>query len=290
MRINGKKITAIASDFDGTIIKHGAAEPTELFYKLINTCLEQDIFFIAASGRQYPNLYRLLHHLNREIAYICENGSLVMYRGEVVYKAIIEETTAWELLTDMLGDIQKGYDCDIMVSGQENSYFLDSNPSFAEHVEKNLGNRGKVLKDFHEVEEPMIKISLYFSKGIPEELTVRYHEKYDSHLQVVDAGNDWFDFMPLNGSKGHALKVLADKLGICLDETVSFGDGENDISLLQATGMSFAMEGAKHNVKVAADCICECVEDVIEYGLQQEDKPRVDKLQGEAGMGYETKY
>ena len=70
MRITGKKISVIASDFDGTIIKHGMMAPTERFYELINQCLEQGIFFVAASGRQYINLNKLLKRLNKEIAYI----------------------------------------------------------------------------------------------------------------------------------------------------------------------------------------------------------------------------
>ena len=69
MRITGKKISVIASDFDGTIIKHGMMAPTERFYELINQCLEQGIFFVAASGRQYINLNKLLKRLNKEIAY-----------------------------------------------------------------------------------------------------------------------------------------------------------------------------------------------------------------------------
>jgi len=271
MGINNKKITAIVSDFDGTIIKHGMSIPSERFYDLIHACLEKGIFFIAASGRQYPNLYRLLHSLGEEIAYISENGSLVMYRGEVIYKAIIEDNLVWELLEDMMEDMEKTEEFfDIMVSGQETSYFLDRNPLFGELVEKSLGNRGKVLTDFHQIEEPIIKISMYFPEGIPETLAVRYHEKYDGRMQVVDAGNDWFDFMPTGGSKGEALRVLADTLGICLEETISFGDGENDISMLQAAGVSYAMAGAKENVKINADHICDCVEDIIELVLRGE--------------------
>lgn len=265
MRIAGKKITAIVSDFDGTIIKHGEAAPTQRFYELINECLEKDIFFVAASGRQYANLHRLLKGLNKEIAYISENGSLVTYRGEVVYKAVIEENLAAELLADMQQE-----DVDILVSGQKTGYILDKNPEFVRHMIEVVGNDITVVKDFKEVAEPVIKIAMAFQNSIPQEITERYHEKYDARLQVVDAGNCWFDFNPLESSKGRAMAVLAEKLGIDLEETVVFGDGENDIAMLKAGAVAFAMDTAKQKVKSHAHYICECVEDVIRYGLDQE--------------------
>ncbi len=266
MRIAGKKITAIASDFDGTIIKHGMLAPTQRFYELINECLDQNIFFVAASGRQYANLYRLLKDLHKEIAYISENGSLVTYRGEVIYQAVIEDRLARELLEDMQQE-----KADILVSGPKTAYVLDKNPEFVRHMIEVVGNDITVVRDFREVTEPMIKIAMAFQNGIPEEVTARYHAKYDGRLQVVDAGNAWFDFNPLESSKGVALGVLARKLGLDMSQMVVFGDGENDIAMLKEGAVSFAMETAKPNVKAHAHYICNCVEDVIRYGLDQEE-------------------
>ena len=267
MRIAGKKISVIASDFDGTIIKHGMMAPTERFYELINECFRQGIFFVAASGRQYVNLKKLLDRLDQEIAYIAENGSLVMYQGEVIYKAVIEECIAKELLDDMLKE-----DCDILISGQYTTYMLDKNPEFVRHLVEDVGNQIEMVKDFSEVKEPMIKMSMSFEKGIPEDLAARYHAKYDGRLQVVDAGNNWFDFNPLESSKGKALQVLAGKLGLDMEECVAFGDGENDIAMLKESGIAFAMETAKDVVKSHANYVCDCVEDVIAYGLGQEEE------------------
>jgi len=288
MRIGGKKITLIASDFDGTIIKPGMDGPSERFYELINTCLAQDIFFVAASGRQYSNLYKLLRHLDREIAYISENGSLVTYQGNVVYKALIEQTLAMELLADL----QQERGCDIMVSGQDTSYMLAEKPGFVEYVEKTIGNHCCMLKSFEDMEEPMIKIAVFFPDGIPEELENRYHAKYDENLQVVNAGNRWFDFIPKESGKGHALSVLAEKLGLDLQQSVTFGDAENDISMLQTGAVSFAMDTAMDNVKKQVDYICDCVEDVLQYGLEQEQvlKEYAIELAGSAGQSSEEAY
>lgn len=265
MRINGRKIKNIISDFDGTIIRQGMTAPEERFYELMNQCLAEGIFFVAASGRQYPNLHRLLQRLDQEIAYIAENGSLVMYRGEVIHKSIIDQALAEELLEDMLQE--NAY---IMVSGQGTSYLLERDPEFIHHVKEVMGNDTAVVADFAEVAEPMIKISMYLPAGIPQELADRYHEKYDACFQVVDAGNDWFDFTPKGSSKGAALQVLAEKLQLELEHSAAFGDGENDIAMLKEAGLKFAMDTANPKVQASADLICSNVEDVLQYGLDLE--------------------
>ena len=101
MRINGKNISVVASDFDGTILRDGAMEPSTKFYEVVDKLQKENIFFIAASGRQYQNLNRLLSRLGQDIAYIAENGCLVMYKDEVIYSSMIEEDLAFELIQDM---------------------------------------------------------------------------------------------------------------------------------------------------------------------------------------------
>ena len=60
MILNEQTILAVASDFDGTIIKEGETSPPALFYEVVEKLLGRGIPFIAASGRQYGNLRRLL--------------------------------------------------------------------------------------------------------------------------------------------------------------------------------------------------------------------------------------
>ena len=54
-------------------------------------------------------------------------------------------------------------------------------------------------------------------------------------------------------TKGRALERLCEMLGIDPADTVAFGDGSNDISLLRAAGCGVAMENAEPAVKAAAD-------------------------------------
>ena len=58
-------------------------------------------------------------------------------------------------------------------------------------------------------------------------------------------------------NKGDALLALCDKLGIAREETVAFGDGTNDLSMLRAAGVGTAMGNADFAVKAAADTVCD---------------------------------
>ncbi len=66
-----------------------------------------------------------------------------------------------------------------------------------------------------------------------------------NNLEINAAGAD----------KGSALLRLAEFLGIGREETMAFGDGENDLSMLRAAGLGVAMENGEEQVKQAADFV-----------------------------------
>lgn len=71
-------------------------------------------------------------------------------------------------------------------------------------------------------------------------------------------------------SKGLALNTLSEHLGIESERTLSFGDNENDIPLLQQAGFGVAMENAIDAVKEHADKVTGPVhEDGVGVALEQ---------------------
>ena len=57
-------------------------------------------------------------------------------------------------------------------------------------------------------------------------------------------------------SKGTGLADVAARLDLELDRIVAFGDGENDIELLETAGFGFAIEGADPTLLAVADATC----------------------------------
>jgi Cof subfamily protein (haloacid dehalogenase superfamily) len=73
-------------------------------------------------------------------------------------------------------------------------------------------------------------------------------------------------------SKGTGLQFVADLLGFTREETIAFGDGENDLELIEWAGYGVAVENANPAVKARADfvspsCDEEGVAQVIEAFL-----------------------
>ncbi len=57
-------------------------------------------------------------------------------------------------------------------------------------------------------------------------------------------------------SKGTGIAFVAERLGLSLDHIVSFGDGENDIELIDEVGFGIAVEDANPLLLDHADWIC----------------------------------
>ena len=71
----------------------------------------------------------------------------------------------------------------------------------------------------------------------------------------ADVTSSWWDnieIVPKSASKGNALRALAASLGIPMTQVMALGDSDNDLSMLQAAGVSVAMGNANDRVKAAA--------------------------------------
>lgn len=259
MLIDGKEIITVVSDFDGTVIKEGMTVPPDEFFQTVKKLRKRNIPFIAASGRQYANLKRILAPIADDINFICENGCLVVYNDEIVYKQAIERKLAMQLIRDL----QKEENAELMISGEDTGYTIPNDMNFVYMLREKIKNNVTVIEDYEDIQEEMIKISIHWDTGIPEDIKKQYIEKYSAYLQVVDGGNGWLDFNALGAGKGTALKVLAKHMGIGTEQMIAFGDNENDITMLQEAGVSYAVNSAKDSVKAYADHTCEVVSDEL---------------------------
>lgn len=81
------------------------------------------------------------------------------------------------------------------------------------------------------------------------------------HMQVIQDrlwGGQWYlECLPQGCSKGEAVKQLNRFLHIPKEYSMSFGDGGNDIDLLQAAGTGVAVAGGDARLLRLADSVCE---------------------------------
>ena len=68
------------------------------------------------------------------------------------------------------------------------------------------------------------------------------------------------DIIPKQGGKITGIRIYLDRNGIDRSQTMAFGDGENDIEMLEYVGIGIAMGNGSDAVKAAADYITDTVE------------------------------
>ena len=87
-------------------------------------------------------------------------------------------------------------------------------------------------------------------------------ENISSNINVIKMlntdNNDsriWLTINPKEANKLETLKKLCDYLKCTIDEVVFFGDGENDLILIENAGIGVAMDNAIESVKEKASFI-----------------------------------
>lgn len=83
-------------------------------------------------------------------------------------------------------------------------------------------------------------------------------------LDPVASDYDNLDFIPEGCSKGLAVRCLAAHYGLSREDVIVIGDSENDVSMFEAAGRSFAMAHAPKEVRQKADETAASVAEAIE--------------------------
>ncbi len=253
-------VKLVASDIDGTLL-FGSGPIDSTLFDIIKKLKRKGIRFAAASGRQYPNLRRLFAPVADEIDYICENGSLVVANGEICFKNIIDREYGKRLMKA----IYETDGCEVLLSGVDTCYVQPKYPGYAEHMRDFVGNNVTIVDNITEVPEGFLKLAVYYKDGITKEACKHLEKLAAPLMRPVVSGNDWLDLLSDGCDKGTAMKELQKNLGISKEETMCFGDNENDIELLSESGEPCAMENgnpklhkyAKHLVKDVAGFLTE---------------------------------
>ena len=64
-----------------------------------------------------------------------------------------------------------------------------------------------------------------------------------------------YEILPKGASKGNALYKMSELLGIDIKKTIAVGDYNNDVSMIKAAGVGFAVANAIPEAKAVADFV-----------------------------------
>ena len=234
-----KCIQLVASDIDGTLLLNGAKALDPEIFKLIRELHKKGILFMAASGREYTNLRNLFAPVADDIAFLCLNGCLTLYQNECISKEIMDTTVARKLIIT----IQNDPNAEVLVSGERTCYITPKDQSYYEHLTTTVKNHVTVVDDLLNIPEPYTKISAYFKNGVYEHYQ-DYVDMFDQDITVQIGGKCWLDCAPKGVNKSTGFLKLLAYLNIPTENTVMFGDNDNDKQILQACGYPISMETA----------------------------------------------
>jgi Cof subfamily protein (haloacid dehalogenase superfamily) len=95
--------------------------------------------------------------------------------------------------------------------------------------------------------------------GEPEDLDgleERLKARFDGRLYISKSLPQFLELASPHVTKAAGLAFVAERLGFFADRTVAFGDGENDVELLEWAGYAVAVENAHERVLAVADLVC----------------------------------
>lgn len=256
-------VRLIASDIDGTLLLNGSRQISDETLDYINKIIDFEVVFAAASGRQYPNLLRLFEKIKGDMVYICENGALIKYKEETLYKEPLDRQLGMELLKD----IYAREHCEVLLSGEKTSYLMPKEDSYVDHMKNYVGNTVKIIKDFDEVEEDFLKISVYEKDGIGTSKDY-FHEKWGDKVNDTVSGAAWMDFVAKGVDKGKAVEKIQEIFKTGKEDTMCFGDSYNDVEMFKRSLYSYAMTSANSEIRAKARYVTNTVETVL-YDVYQ---------------------
>ncbi|CAM3691776.1 Cof-type HAD-IIB family hydrolase [Mesobacillus zeae] len=245
-------------DIDGTLLDHNKVLPASA-KEAIAELKKKGIFVAIATGRA-PFMFKPLREELDLDSYVSFNGQYVVFENEAIYKNPLDET---ELVRISGESAKNGHPLIYM-----NEHTMKATAASHSSIETCMGS----LKFPHpEKDENFFKArdiyqTLIFCKTGEEDAYVREYPGFH-FIRWHPLSSD---ILPSGGSKAEGIKKMAGRLGFRLEDVYAFGDGLNDIEMLQSVGTGVAMGNALDEVKSHADLVtADVAEDGIWNGLKK---------------------
>ncbi len=269
-----KKI--LFTDLDGTLLNNNSQIYDDMKIALESMTL-QGHSLVLSSGRplnsilevkeladiHYPNVYIIAN--NGSLIYHCDTRSILKeYR---VSFELVEKV--WNLAATHKIHIQTYTDNEIIsVKEDEEIEFYRSKIHLPLLVSENP------LTILKQPPYKLLAIDLHNHERIAAFQTL-LESQFSKHLQTVFSNPYYLEIFSKDAGKGNSLHWLCNYLNIPIANSLAAGDAQNDLSMLQAAGLSIAMCNGDDAVKQHADIItkrtneeCGLADIIYEYILK----------------------
>lgn len=250
---NSCKIVVL--DLDGTLTnskKELSARNREALLRLQS----EGTKIVLASGRPTYGIIPLA----RELELKRYGGYILAYNGGVIIDCASDEEIYSNVLPMEL--IRPLYEaskaCGVVILSYDGEYIITENEGdkyvgIEAHLNKMKTREVKSFVDYYSTPVPKC-----LAVGDPERIIALEGElksQYGDVMNIYRSEPFFLELVPLNIDKAHSLSILLSKIGGRREEMTAFGDGFNDLSMIEYAGVGVAMSNAQDAVKERADVV-----------------------------------
>lgn len=236
-------------DVDGTLLNIGSKEMSDKTAYTLKELRRNHVLLCMATGRGYLSVPHF-EGIDFDV-FLTFNGSYVKAGEKIIFKNPLEQDDKNRIIENL-----KNMNRAIAIS---NEHFIVTNgtdPDLEQYFA--FGSETmKIAPDFDDLcDEDIYQIMCSCRKEEHEQIL-----QGTKKTQITSWWDKAVDIIPLACGKGNAVNAVLAYYGFSKEEAIAFGDGKNDIEMLEAVGMGVAMKNAKDEVKQRADAICKSVEE-----------------------------
>lgn len=264
-------VKLIAIDLDGTLL-NDEIKISNRNIEAIKTAGAHGIEVVVATGRANFDAARFFKEIGLNPWIIATNGATIHQPDGRLYQSI---------------PLDKGQAIDMLIKLEKEQFYYEAfienkicAPKYGEKILFDELEKGVCTKEEAALYRRGIEIQfgqagftfissykelLGADTDIYNILAISYNEEklkngWDKfrtlpNITVVSSGRYNFHLQHEQASKGNALRLLTNELGIDLSQAAAIGDNHNDISMLQIVGKSAAMGNADEKVKDVCDVV-----------------------------------
>jgi Cof subfamily protein (haloacid dehalogenase superfamily) len=208
---------------------------------------------IVVTGRMYRSVKPYLDAAKLDDPVVCYQGAVVAdpTTGDFLRHVPIKLDLAHETIAAV---VDEGFHLNCYVDDE--LYVAEVTPearAYADfqHLEIHaVGDLGSWLA------KPPTKLVSVGDPDALDELEGRMKARFDGRLYISKSLPFFLEFASPEVTKGAGLEFVATRLGFTPAQTVSFGDGENDVELLRWAGYGVAVANAHRRVLDVAGWVC----------------------------------
>ncbi|MFD0770076.1 Cof-type HAD-IIB family hydrolase [Bacillus sp. CGMCC 1.60114] len=247
-------------DVDGTLLSEVDRSIPLSTKEAIEKLIEKEIKVVITTGRPY-SLCEEFKTMGID-TFISANGALIKCDDSIIHKSVLSAETVQDV-----SDFAE-------LNGHGISYFTElfamngigSDDERVMKVLKETLNLEQYPKKMKSLSEEVYCICLYADESEAQKFLDRFprlrFERFHGYVMNV--------LEETEVSKSVAIKKVLDYLNICKSDAIAFGDGRNDIDMLEYVGLGIAMENGEEKLKQKADFITKkASEGGIAYALKK---------------------